>query len=586
MRGAFKIFFRSEGARPWAVLFSLTLASAFEMVGLGALVPLFALTGGGVEGGEDPWLGRLAIGALDSLGVAIEPIPLICLAILALSSKYVMTFFALNYVAFAEAEVSTRIRARLLEHLFAARWNYLVGRKVGEFANELNNNAMRAGKVYMESARLFSYTIQSVFYLCAAFLISLELTVLGIVVGVAFYILFGRLVAKSREVGQQQTVHMATMSTLVSDTLNNMKPIRAMERQDQILSAIQAQNGKIRAAARRLAVLANAVRTGADSFLVAVLGAGLLIATVWWQIQFASVAVLAIIALRGVDTVRQAQHFLMSVAADESAYWSALQSVQSLASMREQRPGNASPTLEGSCRFEHVSFKYGTSPVIQDVTLTIPSNEITVLIGPSGAGKTSIVDLLLGLHTPDSGTIWLDDTPLDQVDLRQWRRMIGYVPQETTLLHGTIRQNITLGDPSVSDEAVRRALTMAGAETFVEKLEDGLETIAGELGARFSGGERQRIALARALVFQPKLLILDEVTSALDPKTEAEICANIDALKGALTIVAVTHREAWTSIAGRIYKVAGGRAEKVAAWKPDGETPGRGPSEQALHETP
>ena len=146
--------------------------------------------------------------------------------------------------------------------------------------------------------------------------------------------------------------------------------------------------------------------------------------------------------------------------------------------------------------------------------------------------------------------------------------MIGYVPQETTLLHGTLRQNITLDDPTISDADIKEALRLAGADRFVDRLPKGLETIAGEMGTRFSGGERQRIALARALVLKPKLLLLDEVTSALDPETELEICANIAELRGTLTILAVTHREAWTSIAGSIYRVENGSVAPVEISEP------------------
>lgn len=560
MRSALRIFFGSEGGRPWAVLFSLTLASVFEVVGLGALLPLFAVTGPT----QQSLLGKFALATVETLGISVGIVPLVSIMIVGLLAKYLMTFFALNIAGFAEAEVSSRIRSRLLGLLFSTKWRYLVGRKGGELANEVNNNAARAGNTYRLCARLFTYVVQAVFYFCAAVLISLPLTILGVFVGTSFYVLFGRFVRQSAKIGLQQTTNVAVMSTLVSDTLNNIKPIRAMERQDQIIDAIRTQSDEIRDASRRLTILGNAVYTGSDAFLVLVLATSLLVATAWWGIPFSDLAVMAIVAIRAIETLKQTQSFLQRVATAESAYWRVQERIDTLTKMQESRAGTATPSLEIGCRFEHVSFQYDTKPLVRDVSMMIPANDITVLIGPSGAGKTTLVDLLLALYTPDSGTIHIDDIPLDQINLREWRRMIGYVPQETTLLHGTIRQNITLDDPSVSDEAIHEALRLAGADGFIADLEDGLETIAGELGTRLSGGQRQRVALARALVLQPRLLILDEVTSALDPETEAGICANINALKGSLTIVAVTHREAWTSIAGRIYKVAGGRAEEVA----------------------
>ena len=186
-----------------------------------------------------------------------------------------------------------------------------------------------------------------------------------------------------------------------------------------------------------------------------------------------------------------------------------------------------------------------------------------MLQGPSGAGKTTIVDLLLGLHEPASGHILIDNRPLDELSLKAWRSTIGYVPQELSLLHASLRDNIALGNTNLTDDNILDALRLADAENFVSTLPDGLDSNAGEMGGRLSGGQRQRIALARALVGRPKLLILDEVTSALDPETEASICRNALGLAGEFTIIAITHRPAWSKIADRLYKVEDGAAKEI-----------------------
>ncbi len=187
-----------------------------------------------------------------------------------------------------------------------------------------------------------------------------------------------------------------------------------------------------------------------------------------------------------------------------------------------------------------------------------------MLQGASGSGKTTLIDLLTSLHRPSSGRITVDGVPIEQLSIRAWRRLIGYVPQELSLLHGTIRENVALSDAAIDDEAIRTALVRAGAESLIRGPAHGLDSDVGEMGTKLSGGQRQRIALARALVLEPKLLILDEVTSALDPATEDQICREVAALRGDYTIVAITHRPAWTAIADRLYKVEGGRVTAVA----------------------
>lgn len=179
-----------------------------------------------------------------------------------------------------------------------------------------------------------------------------------------------------------------------------------------------------------------------------------------------------------------------------------------------------------------------------------------------------MVDLVLGLLVPQRGAVLLDGVPLDEVDLAAWRRRVGYVPQETVLLHDTVLNNITLGDPAVSEAEVVRALELAGAWSFVAELPQGLHTLVGERGGRLSGGQRQRIAIARALVGHPALLILDEATSALDPATEREILATLQALKGELTILAVSHTRGLVEAADCVYELDGGHARLREAATP------------------
>jgi ATP-binding cassette subfamily C protein len=173
------------------------------------------------------------------------------------------------------------------------------------------------------------------------------------------------------------------------------------------------------------------------------------------------------------------------------------------------------------------------------------------------------MDLIIGFHRPDQGRVLIDGVSLTEIDLTSWRSQVGYVPQELVLFHDSIMANVTLGDPQLSEADAREALIAAGAWGFVSALPDGLQSEVGEKGAKLSGGQRQRIALARAIASKPKFLILDEVTSALDPTTEAEICANVAKLAKETTIIAITHRPIWTDIADRIYEIDAGRARLV-----------------------
>ena len=195
------------------------------------------------------------------------------------------------------------------------------------------------------------------------------------------------------------------------------------------------------------------------------------------------------------------------------------------------------------------------------MSIEIPVNSFTSITGPSGAGKSTLLDLLCGLAEPQSGEILIDGISLHEIDLRHWRRMIGYVSQDTILLHDTILSNILIGAPDLTQADAEQALQQAGAWDFVCSLPAGLLTVVGERGGLLSGGQRQRIAIARALAHRPLFLLLDEPTSALDPDSEKVICETLQRLAQSHTIIAVSHQPAVINAADRIFTLSKGKAE-------------------------
>jgi ATP-binding cassette subfamily C protein len=220
------------------------------------------------------------------------------------------------------------------------------------------------------------------------------------------------------------------------------------------------------------------------------------------------------------------------------------------------------PVFQRGIRFDNVFFRYGEKPVLNGVSFDIPTGGFVGISGASGAGKTTIADLIIGLADPEKGDILIDGVSLADIDLSEWRKQVGYVPQEMFLFHDTIYSNVVLGDTSIRRSEVEEAIRAAGAWDFVSRLTDGIDTVIGERGGKISGGERQRIAIATALVRKPKLLLLDEVTTALDPQTEAEICSTLRSLSGQVTIVAISHQPALMNEVSTLYRIEAGRLLK------------------------
>lgn len=207
-------------------------------------------------------------------------------------------------------------------------------------------------------------------------------------------------------------------------------------------------------------------------------------------------------------------------------------------------------------RIKELGYRYPNSEekVLNAVNLTIRKGQSIALIGPSGAGKTTMADLLLGLLKPSEGSIFMDDIDIEQLG-GAWNRIIGYVPQTMYLIDDTIRRNIAFGEEKEDDTKIWEALRIAQMDEFVKKLPQGLDTRVGEFGVRFSGGQRQRLSIARALYRNPEILVLDEATAALDNETESEVMNAIEKLQGYKTLIIVAHRLSTVRNCDVIYEV-------------------------------
>ena len=556
------IFMRAPGTHPWAVLACLLAASIAGGISLASLLPIFSLAADGVQG-EDTALSRGIIGILESLNLEPEIGPLLSLLVCGFIAKSLLTLVAMTYVGNTTAKVSTDMRTELISNLMRVRWSFLTSQPTGRLANVVSVDATRAGLAYRVAAKFLSNALQAGILIIVAFFVSWKLSVLALATGLSITFALHGLVGVARRAGFRQTQSTSELVTYLTDAFNSIKPLKAMARHDGFATLFERKIDSLRKALRRQ-VLSKEVRRALEQILTIACVALLFYAAVaLWSFKIAEVLVMGVLLLQTLQNVGKVQEYLQEAAILESAYIAVRELIAEAGESREPMGHGRTPSFENGAQFRSIDFAFGDTEVLSGINLDITPGVISMITGPSGAGKTTLIDLLMGLYEPDKGDILIDGTPLREIKKVEWRRMIGYVPQELILFHDTIYANVALGDEEITKADAKAALEAAGAWDFVEAHPDGMAAIVGEKGAKLSGGQRQRIALARALAIHPKLLILDEVSSALDPKTEMDLCRRLKGLTHDMAVLAISHRPNFLEIADRIYRLEDGRLSEV-----------------------
>ena len=563
-------FARSYPLKSAITLVALLFAGVAEGFGIAAVLPLLNLVlkpeaglGTGLESGASDIITafeQMVRSILGSMDLVASVAVLLTFFVACIVLKCLLILYANRQVGYTVAHIATDLRLKLLRALFVSRWEYFIRQPIGRLTNAVATEAGRSASAFLTGAKMASIVVEAIVYIVLALIISWKVTLAAVCIGFGIIYAVRRLVKKARRAGKRQTHLLQSLLANMTDSLQSIKPLKAMAREDSADSVLKAKTQRLNKALQKQVFSKEALKASQEPLLTGFLALGIFLGLIYWKLQVATLMITVYLVGRVIKQMQKVQSEYQGLAISESAYWSLLQKINEARDAREETYGGQTPSLKHFIRLEQVSFTYDKRWVLKNASLKFPSGLFTAIIGPSGAGKTTVADLVIGLLQPQKGEVWVDDLRLSQVDLRSWRRMIGYVPQETLLLHDTVLINVTLGDKDLTPNDVEAALRAAGAWEFVSALEKGINSVVGERGHKLSGGQRQRIAIARALVHKPKLLILDEATTALDPKNEAAICATLRNLRGEITILAISHQPAVLEVADQAYRLENGAA--------------------------
>jgi ATP-binding cassette subfamily C protein len=565
-----KTFARAYPLQSAIMLVALLVAGLVEGVSLTALLPLLNRVLGrpdspgsdatALEPDSDSGVGDTLLSGMEGMGLTPSVEMLLVVIVLGSIIKGGLVLLAKKKVGYIVAQVATDLRLSMLRAMLASRWEYYLHQPIGQLTNSMSIEAVRAANAYLNGATLISQLIQALVYVIIATMLMWQAALFSFLMGLLIYLALGRLVKMARRAGRRQTLYTKVMIARLTDTLQSVKPLKSMGRESLVDTVLVSETKNINRALRREVVSSEFLSAGQEILFALVLVIGIYVTLVKWELPIATVMVLGFLLSRTLKRTGKVQRSYQKMAVCESAYWSIQKTIRKAERARENLVGECAPTLEQAIELRDVSFSYGEKTILERVNITIPARSFTALIGSSGSGKTTSLDLIIGLLQPESGMLLVDGVPLMELDIHRWRRTIGYVPQETVLLHDSVFNNVALGDPGISEAEVISALKEAGAWVFVEQLAEGIHHIVGERGGKLSGGQRQRIMIARALVHRPQLLILDEATSALDPQSETAICETLRKLQGTHTIIAISHQQALLEASDRAYRLQDGHA--------------------------
>ncbi|MBD2729476.1 ABC transporter ATP-binding protein [Nostoc sp. FACHB-892] len=451
------------------------------------------------------------------------------------------------YMAKAALRVAFHLRQQVYAHLQKLNLSYFETAKAGDLSYRLTEDVDRVGEVVN---KVFHDLIPCILQLLAILIymiyLNWQLTLTTVIVAPLMGILVGWFGERLRKYSLKSQNRVSGLSAILAEVFNGIRLVQAFAAENYEIARFghEAERSlKAKYSAERLKV----IQIPIVGFLEALSALSLLIVGAWQISQgnltvanfFSYLAAAALLIDPIGHTTNNYNEFKQGEASIDRVF--ELMAIQP--TVIEKANAIALPPVKGKIEYRHVSFAYKPGkPVLKDISLLVSPGEAIALVGASGAGKTTFVNLLPRFYDPKLGQVLIDDVDIRDVKLHSLRRQIGIVPQETIMFSGTIAQNIAFGQDVFNMEAVKEAAKIANAHQFVSQLPKGYQTWVGERGVNLSSGQRQRIAIARAVLLNPQILILDEATSALDSESESLVQEALERLMEKRTVFIIAHR--------------------------------------------
>jgi len=517
------------------------LSASLEGIGINALIPLFSFVTGEASG--DDFISQAIKKSFSFFHIEFRLkylLVFICLlfvfkAIILIWSEYIRVKITADY--------EEKTRSNLFGKFLAANWPYLLKQKLGHVETVLMTNVQTSSAVLSYISSFFIIITSLVVYLLVAINISLYITLVSVVLSGLLFFTFKPFFSKIRAFAYSQEKVNRQVAHHINENIVGMKTVKVMSASSRV-GEMGKEYFKL---VKNIKIKVNLLQLVMGSLMqpMSIVFICIIFSFSYKASNFNLASFIAVVYLvkQIFSYTELLQKKVLSFSASIPYFKSILNYEEEASQHKEINLGDKKFKFDNSLDFNGVNFSYNVEEnVLSNVNFSLKKGEMVGLIGPSGAGKTTIVDLILRLFDPTEGKILIDGDDIKNLDIKDWRKNIGYVSQDIFLQNDTISNNIKFYNDDISEQDIIEGAKMANIYDFINNLPNKFQTIIGERGVLLSGGQRQRIIIARILARKPKLLILDEATSALDNESEIQVQKVIENLKGKITALVIAHR--------------------------------------------
>ena len=471
--------------------------------------------------------------------------------------RALFNYFAQIYIEFSQFNLVNRVRKQIFEQLQSVSLEYFSTSKSGELINTSIAEVERFKQVFNAFAFLVTRTLAAVVYLLSILLISWQLTLISFTLFSIMAVGLSTLNKRVRESSFEVSTANGNFATTVMELISGMRTVWSFGTQDFERKRYYQASDLVVSSSTKTAKLGAMVKPLAEVIATTILVAMILVAFNGYltngSLQAASLLTFLFILVRLVPIIQDINGTIAVINSFHGASENIKQLLRTDNKTYFQNGCIEFSRLNSSIELINVDFSYDRKQLIlKNISLLIKRGQVTALVGASGAGKTTLADLIPRFHDPTAGQVLVDGIDLRKIEINSFRLKLAVVSQDTFIFNTSVRNNIAYGTENPGDKAIQKAAQLANALEFIQDMPEGFNTILGDRGVRLSGGQRQRIAIARALLRDPEILILDEATSALDSVTERLIQDSLEKLSKGRTVIVIAHRLSTISKADKV----------------------------------